>query len=316
MALLHIETSPATGAVAMYDLKELLKSAGHTVPSSGDGTTYFSASDGITTGASGAGGLGNTSAWFRLRLVNGEEFTFQRGATNLVWRIKHSRTGFGAGSPSATQTPSETNEAVLWGGGSDASPTYAALHATDGTFRWKGAAYDAAPYGWWATGIPVGGGNPNTGTLIYDPLIATQPDDTHKAIIHLSTTGLAVSFANTGSEEGGATQRRWGYVASSGVGALANFPACYPQSTSAPMVTNGATAGSGANPLTGFEEMIPPIYARRASTANPGWKGVGTIPQWSTTVRSSGAIVDMQDGTYRVRLVDLTLPWPIATWGL
>ena len=120
MAFVLNKTTPATGAVAMYELKELLKLAGWTVLSSSDGTTYNSGGDQITSGASGANGMANNNAWFRIRSPAGAgavSFTFQRGTTNLAWRIVRSRTaGFTTGSPSATVVPSASDGGTMLGG--------------------------------------------------------------------------------------------------------------------------------------------------------------------------------------------------------
>lgn len=151
--------SPTTGTEAIFTLKTVLKAAGWTVPSSSDGTTYNASGDQITHIGSGAGGLANTGAWFRIRQPDGaREFTFQRGTTGISWRLKYSAFDlFTGGTPGATQTPSATDEIVLRGGGTDASPTYVQVLPTDGTYKWHVVAQDAklgtalgAGYGFWA----------------------------------------------------------------------------------------------------------------------------------------------------------------------
>lgn len=116
-----------------YYLKTQLVARGWTVKSSSDATTYNSSGDQISGFASGANGLANASAWFRIQCPSmggaTKELTFQRSsATN--WRIKYSYSaGFTGGTPGATQTPSATDEQILLGGGTDAAPTYAALYS-------------------------------------------------------------------------------------------------------------------------------------------------------------------------------------------
>lgn len=121
MAYVFYKGTPASFAECMYQLKELLKTAGWTVQSSSDGTTYNASGDQITSGGSGAGGMANTNAWFRIRSPAGAsnpEFTVQRGTGNTAWRVKFSQSNaFTGGSPGATQTPSATNERVDFGGG-------------------------------------------------------------------------------------------------------------------------------------------------------------------------------------------------------
>jgi hypothetical protein len=128
---------------AMYNLFTLLTgSCGWVAKGSGDGTGgHFSATDGtaLTNGGHGAFGFFNVGSWIRLQSpttgINGQkrEFIFQCGSgTNGTWslRTKYSpnvtgSTGFTGGSPSATRVPSATDEIVIWGDGTDASPTYA-----------------------------------------------------------------------------------------------------------------------------------------------------------------------------------------------
>lgn len=58
---------PHPQAHILYYLKTRLKAIGWTCTRSGDGTTYFSSSDGITHDRTGAGGFGNNNAWVRLQ---------------------------------------------------------------------------------------------------------------------------------------------------------------------------------------------------------------------------------------------------------
>lgn len=88
MAYLTIENGILTGSQAIFNLKELLKSAGYQVLSSSDGTTYNSTGDQISSGSSGANGMANNRAWFRIRSVDGiNEWVFQRDSSNTSWRI-------------------------------------------------------------------------------------------------------------------------------------------------------------------------------------------------------------------------------------
>ncbi len=66
MAFIFSKTYPSTGSAAIFAFKELLVDAGWTVLPSSDGTTYNASGDQITTGSSGAGGMANNSAWFRI----------------------------------------------------------------------------------------------------------------------------------------------------------------------------------------------------------------------------------------------------------
>jgi hypothetical protein len=164
-----VNNSPNTGAEAIYAFKTTLKSAGWTVPRSSDGSTYNSSGDQITSAGTGAGGMENNWAWFVIESPNGEhQWCFQKDQNdNAEWRVKiSSLDGFTGGSPDATQTPSATDEQIILGSGTDASPTCADLFPTDTNYKFHVIAQNAAVgtgvpmYGFWAfatsnSGLPV-----------------------------------------------------------------------------------------------------------------------------------------------------------------
>ena len=314
MAFTFTKSSPSTGSVAIYELKERLKSAGWTVLSSSDGTTYNSGGDQITGGGSGANGMANTNAWFRIRDPGGvASFIFQRGTTNVLWRIKYSRSaGFTGGSPSATQTPSATDENTFWGGGTDASPTFGTLFSTDGTYRWNVGADNAAPYGWWAGSFPIGGGNPLT-ALVYEPVTGAEATDSSKYVFYIASSTAGASpflYAAGGlSTEAFAsnTHAIYGYVPSAGTGAFTTFPAL------ALYVANGGTVvaptGLGTNPITTKDESFPIVFARRAAFPPSAYKGVSTLMKWCGTTRATGDTLTVSTSRDRIVYRDVSLPW-------
>lgn len=107
-----------------YQFKEALKAGGWAVTQTGDGVTYSSVSDLITT----ATVMNNTRAWFVLTqpVVDGYQkfICIQPGTSKYQVRVKLSWTGFNTGSPSGTVVPSAADEKVILGSGSDATPTY------------------------------------------------------------------------------------------------------------------------------------------------------------------------------------------------
>lgn len=124
-----VNAVPATGALAIFSVKTLLKAAGWTVPRSSDGTTYNSSGDQITSGLSGANGMNNTSAWFVIQEPGGRrQYVFQRGASALIWTIRFSELAkFTGGTPNATTPATATDQAVVWNA--------ATLFDADGTYR-------------------------------------------------------------------------------------------------------------------------------------------------------------------------------------
>jgi hypothetical protein len=161
MALTYsVNNTPATGAVAMYTLVALLITAGWTKVKDSDGTTYSSSGTQVTSGAAGANGLGNNSAWVNMKMPgSNKSYTIQRNAAgvNTTWRIVYSPSvGFTSGTPSATQVPSASDGIIMLGGGTDAAPSFNALYQTDGGYRLECAADNASPYGFWSIGFPTG----------------------------------------------------------------------------------------------------------------------------------------------------------------
>lgn len=147
MALVHnVNVAAVSGDQMVYLLLTTLLSAGWIVSRSSDGTTYNSSGNQLTGSGSGAGGLGNSSAWFVVREPGGvREFCIQRGTVNTSFRIKYSASAkFIGGSPSATRVPSATDEQVLLGAGSDAAPTYIAHFVASPTGRFHVVAENAA----------------------------------------------------------------------------------------------------------------------------------------------------------------------------
>ena len=124
---------PATHAGIIWEFVDLLVRVGWDVPEWSDGATHD------TTGIppAQASDLNAANAWVRMREPEGivgatrREWTFQRGPTAEEWRVKYSRAaGFVGGTPSASQTPSATDEYLILGGGTDAAPTFTALFQT------------------------------------------------------------------------------------------------------------------------------------------------------------------------------------------
>ena len=133
-----------------------------TTSGTGSAGNYAQSGDVVTS----ASVLANTGAWWVMRgkgYIDGGTTYYQQlcwqtdGAGNV--RLKRSaRAGFTGGSPSASRVPSATDERVVWGGGTDASPTYAALWPTSAA--WYQARYDEATDSIWALAYPSGGAAP------------------------------------------------------------------------------------------------------------------------------------------------------------
>jgi len=137
---------PATGPLAMYSVKTTLVAAGWTVTKSGDGLALYSASgDIITGGGAVAGGLGNTRAYFTVTDASTKVCLSFQTISNTTYRVKYSETGaMAGGSPNSTTTGTATDEQVLYGAGTDASPTGTQMLHTDNSYRFHVVANSTA----------------------------------------------------------------------------------------------------------------------------------------------------------------------------
>jgi hypothetical protein len=301
--------TPATGAVAVYTFITRLLAAGFTKVKDSDGTTYSSSGAQITSGASGAGGLGNNSAYVNLRWPSGtREIVIQRGTTDLVWRVTYSPTAFSSGSPSATVVPSGADSSIVLGGGTDGSPTFSSWFSTNGTYRQQMGADSASPYGFWMACYPTGGGAPNAG-IVFDPLTSTPVEDTDPVVFHIATTGgNAFTAAGLGSNTASTTTTRvCGWLAFGFGGSFVSLPACTYTATGNVVVPGGLPT----NPHNSKDNGIPIFYMRRsAETAPQGYKGQSTLMKWTGTTRTTGTTLA---SLTRIVLSDVSLPWDGST---
>lgn len=300
------ETTPATGAVAMFNLKEMLKAASWIVKSSSDGTVFNATGDEIITGASGAGGMANNSAWFRIDNPDGVEYVVQRGTTNLVWRVKVSADDtFIGGTPGPTQVPSATDEGVSLGVGTDGAPTFENFFGADASYRHKGGADSATPYHFWSGAFPTGGGVQNH-AFAHLGLSAVESTDGSPFVTVIGDTELADTNLSAEVEVFNDT-RAFGYVA-----AIAPTTATYVVMSAATYNTAVAQAfpsGIPTNPISIDDEGIPIPFLRRSAIANPGWKGVSTVMKWLGVDRTNGDTLSVTSTRDRIIFGNVSLPW-------
>lgn len=308
-----VNNTPATGAVAIWTLINTLKTAGWTQIDSSDGTTR--ATNQVTGGASGTNGLGNNSAWVRLRspTTNGgsvvdqtREFIFHRGTDDRSWRIKYSASATFAGgvqAPTVTLTPDATDELVMIGTGTNASPGFlAAWLPVNGTYRWHVAAGGSAEFYSFYGFCMISGTASATGSVgMFLDVMATgsfPSNDVDPAVVYCSnTTGSGVPYGEAGLF--GATApsavtnvtspckaRAWlgatSFVGVSTSGtnnvgvALVSYGTCI-----------GNTSTLGANPFTNKDDLLPAWWARPGFSVPPlGLKGCSTLFLYGSVVRT------------------------------
>ena len=328
-----VNNTPSTGAVAMYSLISTLVIAGWTMPDAGDASTR--AANQITTGASGGGGLGNTNSWVRLKAptVNGgnvvnqqRELTIQRGTTDVLWRVKYSASaGFTGGSPSATVTPSATDEVFMFGGGTDGvGATFLTVLPTNGTYKFHTMAGGANEFYsfacWWLTSAST----TVLGLMAMDVMAtgsfpATDVDPAVTWFSNVSSPVSALIINNSGTTATNPAITRAWLGATSAAGAAITgtnsqyvLPLTHNSNGSATFINN--TVSMGTNPFTNKDDIIPMAWARPGAVAPPtGWKGYSTLFAWGSVQRTSMDTCDVATTKDRVYVNGLWLPWSGAT---
>jgi hypothetical protein len=294
--------TPANGAEAIYLLKELLKTAGWTVPRSSDGTTYNAAADEIASAVE----MATANAWFVVRCPTWGsrtiEWCFQRGASNTVWRVKVSDSaGFSGGTPGVTRVPSATDEVVLLGSGTDAAPNFSALFGTDGTYRWSILANNASSYEWVAVAWPTGG--VSCSALIFqDPVTGAESGDISPVVFSCSST--VVGDPTVASILTSDSPRHYALF-------NASYVLCPMSSYGVSSGVVTAPAGAGTSPVAASDTLLPVPYMRRSWLGGTtGFKGFSTLFRWNTVSRAVGDAVSVSPSTRNwVQLTNLTVLW-------
>ena len=293
--------TPASGGESLYNLKEMLKSAGWTVNGYSDGTTFLNNSagvDGITIGGSGAGGFNNSSAWIRLTSPAGNELVFQRGSGLEYYAyIKQSpSSGFSTGG-NATTTPTASDQIDLF----YSSSAGGQLFDAGGTYYMQGGADNANGYGFW---IAAYGFSQNIRTgFVMEPLLQTDSNDTdpgkqnlfYLAAVDGSTYALS-SVSNIN-----------GYCVSFLGNTWTIVPATYYRNNQNNMFPNEV----GSNSYSGTDDRIPIIYAKPNNNGYPyGYKGQGRLMMWEGITRSCA---DTKESQTRIVFGNISLPWDGTT---
>jgi len=298
------------GAEAVFLLKELLKSAGWVVRSSGDGTTFFAASDGITTAGAGAGGMNNSRAWFCIRqppsAVPRREFCCQRGSSGEAfwWITMSAEDGFTLTAGDADDKPTATDDENLFG----TTTVGTTLFAAAASYRIHIGADNAAPFAFWFFCVTNGtGANPTA--IVFEPLAAGSFNsvDADPAVYYVeaasATTLVSTSLAATGGPVGWFNKNT---VGPGGPELFVDMPALEYRRSGGTIAPNGA----GSNPYDGDDNHFPIPYGRDTSTASSlGWKGFGSQMRWKGTVRAN--MSTLSDGGTRTKVIvgDVVLPW-------
>ena len=306
MAYTHlVSQSPATGAIAMYQLISTLMSAGWLKKMDSDGTTYSSSGVQVTSGGTSTNGLGNNSAWVRLQApaVNGgsvsnqkREIIIQRGTLDIVYRIKYSASaGFTGGSPGSVQVPSAADEVIMSGAGTDASPTYSTIFPGNATYHWHIACGGAAEfYSFYAFANPSA--TPTIQSMILLDVMATNSfplTDPDPAVFYVSgntnsaMTEIITANAVVSNVTNPAKARAW-LGGTSNAGILTSGTNNQNVNLMSYTYWGNTSNAFGSNPFSGKDDLVGFGWGRNASgTTTPnGWKGYSTLFYQGSMIRT------------------------------
>lgn len=305
-------TATITDEQLVFDWKELLKTAGWALTSSGDGISLYSAvGDILTTGAAGAGGFGNARSWFRVSKL-GREFTVQHGGALQLYRVKHSpAAGFVGGSPDFQTTPSATDEAVPFGSGTDAAPGYITW-AGNATVNRVIMGADSDPNSlrcYFAGWDGVGSSAPEI-SVMFDDIVDAPVEDTQPFIYYLGGGSSFSWFSELGLAT--AIGRCFGYEDEPPIAAnFKAFSAAAQYAITPSATVRGFPENLVTNQFNGKWDVAPMAYhgPSGAGTLVNGFKGYGSIGLW-TRLPGKRDHGNLDGGTRNWILVNsVWLPW-------
>lgn len=318
MAVQTDVSSPANGTAAVFSLITELCASGWLVTAWSDATTYTGgvslSANPYGSASSGAGNLGNTSAWCRIAAPDGSrEWLFFRGSADQTWTVSRSKAGFTGGTPNATTAGTATDATALF--------TNATLFsATPG--RMFISCDDSAPYGFWMSCITLGGGNVLT-FLCDEPLLASSydPADTDPYLWwgYYNATGLAASGSGIASVSATLLYKRFTGAGSNQVCSLCRLvpQAMWGWSISA-APPSAASDQVGMTPLSLTEVPLRITVVRHgSSSATTGWVGLTSRLRWATVHgRLNGQTLAQGVSAYWIFMAGVWVPWDSSTPAL
>jgi len=273
---------PATCAACVFLFKATLKTAGWTVPSSSDGTTYNASGDQITTNTTGAGGMNNNFAWFILTqpLLDGYQRHIAIQVVNATvknqFKIKLSWTGFNTGSPNATTMPTAADEQYILG---SAGAFGTLLDSTENTLISNicaGGPTEKYHFYWYTTKLATGG----VGSIfMMDYVSGANPQDYDPYIYYINGNSTAPlsglnSFVDTTNLVFSSSTGPFTWINKHNVnGATGSFSRSYFSTYGDASNTGYSMVGKlGTNPYDGLPETLPAYCVRSP--------GSGVIPPY------------------------------------
>jgi hypothetical protein len=332
MAIQTSFSTPLTATESIYTLLTALCTAGWVVPAWSDGTTYH---DSVTnnggavwprtvnpfgSASSGANGIGNTSAWFRVTAPDGSrEWLFQRGAADVTWTVSRSRLGFTGGSPAAATLPTDATSGLAMLAATTLFP------AVSNTHRWAISLETSAPYGWFAFLMPIGGGNIVT-VLLDEPMstVSVAPGDTDSVVSGLVANGAITALGALFSTGASAVFKVWKRMrhgltgaANVRVSTLMYIDGAYVvvatvAGAAAPAQAVGSPYQVGCDPVAQTEFPLPIVVTMTAApSVTTGYCGICNRLRWCTVAgRNNGqTLYDATNALYWIYAGGMWIPW-------
>lgn len=317
MAVVASVSSPANGTAAVYSLITALVANGYVVKRWSDATTLSADNVNLTSNpygssGSGAGNLGNTSAWFRIAASDGSrEWLFQRGSADQTWTISRTNGSFTGGTPNATTAGTSTAATALF--------SAAQAFPSTGTWRQFISVENAAPYGFTLFGIVLGGGNVRS-FLSDEPLqsgtTASEDTDAYLWLGYFNATGLsAVGFR---TDTSGGTVAAYKRFVTAGSNQFVSYGiVCNSGGTAVAPATN-TTGQVGPTPVGVLEVPLRiPIFRDGASSTTTGWCGYANRHRWcSVGGRANGQTLQQGTSAYWIYCAGVWVPWDATTPAL
>lgn len=305
----NLSNTVATGADFLFRLKSNLVAGGWLVKSSSDGVTLNSTGDQITSAGTGAGGMSVANAFFRIQCPLQDsitrEFTFQVSAAGGAnWRVKYSTSaGFITGATS-TRTPSATDEKIIYGGGTDAAPTFASACTNASTSAQYVVGDGGDGYSFFALQTTTGTIN---SIFFMDHMDSPSSGDLDPVVIFASPSSTSLTF--NGIIAGTAATAPFAWLGKGfSYQSFTNVSLLMPWKTAA--VTSAKNLGP--NPYTGNDNLINVFYGINTGNGGSihGYKGKSHLIMLNMNTHAQATTTN---GKSRVQLGDFYFPWDSST---
>lgn len=308
----------STYAEYYYQIKEQLKLVGWTVESSSDGLTFNMSSDIINQSANGAGGMNNNYAWYVLShptLDGYKRWMCVQVTTGSKYdvRIKMAWSPFNSGIPSAIRAPASISERVIYGSGTDISPSSASImDSTLANNRYHlifGDASEGYAFFFFVTKIGTG----TLGSLwMMEKISEAHPLDIDPYIYFVWGTSNIPGVLNnySGNPIEATATGFWTYTRKgmSGESIGQGYVSWY--STAMSTAGNQSIGNLGTDPYDGKDVLLPAMCFTGITFPNPSYKGKMTNIKLSCVIRAG---LDTSNSKTRIYIGPFNLPWNGST---